>query len=147
MQIILSPEAQGLYDEIPRLATYGSAGYDLRACIQAPVTIPAHDGCLINTGIRIHIDAKHMAAFLFARSGLASKGITLSNGVGVIDSDYQNDIRVALWNRTDMVFTINPGDRIAQLVFLPVIHPVFEVVTEFSESTSRLGGFGSTGVE
>lgn len=130
---------------LPKYATEGSAGLDLCACIDKSITINPGERVLVNTGIAIHINDRNLAGFIFARSGLASKkGISLSNGVGVIDSDYINEIKVALVNLGLESQIINPGDRIAQFVVMPVVNINWEMVEDL-ESTSRIGGFGSTG--
>ena len=131
----------------PCYATDGSGALDLRACIDKPIDIPG--GCteLIGAGIAIHIDNPDMGALVIPRSGMGYKrGLVLGNGTGLIDSDYQGQVHVPLLNRGCSSATIRPGDKIAQMFFIPLLHPVFEVVEEFSESTSRgEGGFGSTG--
>jgi len=130
-------------------ATDGSAGYDVRACIKESIEISRGETALVDLGIRIHIDNPHYAALLIPRSGLGVKGLVLGNLTGLIDSDYQGPVKAALWNRrgcqTDPII-INPGDKIAQLLFIPVVHPYFQTVDSF-EATERGGnGFGSTGV-
>lgn len=132
--------------KIPQRATGGSAGLDLCACIEAPLTIPARGSAVIPTGIAISLPNAGLAAFVFARSGLAIKhGIGLLNGVGVIDSDYRGEICVGLANQFDEPFEIMPGERIAQMIVMPVsLLPVLE--TESLDETERgSGGFGSTG--
>ncbi|MGE5328314.1 MAG: dUTP diphosphatase [Deltaproteobacteria bacterium] len=131
---------------LPKYATEGSAGLDLCACIDEPVTINPGERILINTGAAIHIEDKNLAGFIFARSGLASKkGIALSNGVGLIDSDYINELKVALVNIGLESQVINPGDRIAQLVIMPIVNVCWTQVEDL-DVTTRFGGFGSTGV-
>jgi dUTP pyrophosphatase len=131
---------------LPHHATAGSAGMDLRACIAAPLVLPAGGAELIQTGISIYIADPSLAAVLLPRSGLGHKhGIVLGNLVGLIDSDYQGPLMVSVWNRSGAPFTINPGDRIAQVVFVPVVQVGFEVVEDFMESTRGAGGFGSSG--
>jgi len=130
-------------------ATVGSAGIDLRACIDEKLTIKPGECVLVPSGIAIHINDPQYAAFIFPRSGLGHKhGLVLGNLTGVIDSDYQGQIMVSLWNRNQNLsdcVTINPMDRIAQLVIAPVIRPEFEIVAEFDADTVRgVGGFGST---
>lgn len=132
-----------------RPATTGSAGIDLRACINEKLTIRPGECVLIPSGIAIHINDPQYAAFIYPRSGLGHKhGLVLGNLTGVIDSDYQGQIMVSAWNRNQTMsdcITINPLDRIAQLVIAPVIRPKFEIVTEFDANTARgVGGFGST---
>ena len=132
---------------LPAPATPGSAGMDLRACIDAPRTLAPGASELIPTGFALHIADSGLAAVLLPRSGLGHKqGIVLGNLVGLIDSDYQGQVMVSLWNRGQQVFTINPGDRIAQMVFVPVVQAQFEVVQDFNASQRAAGGFGHTGV-
>jgi len=131
---------------LPQYATSGSAGMDLRACLQEPLILAPGDTSLIPTGLAIHIGDPGYAAVLLPRSGLGHKhGIVLGNLVGLIDSDYQGEVLVSCWNRGRDAFTIQPGERIAQLVILPVARVRFEVVTEFEESKRGSGGFGHTG--
>jgi dUTP pyrophosphatase len=135
-----------LADNPPHYATPGSAGLDLRACIDAPLTINPGDTVLIPTGIAIHLADPGLAAMILPRSGLGHKhGIVLGNLVGLIDSDYQGQIMVSTWNRGNESFTLNPLDRLAQLVVVPVLQVAFDVVDEFDASTRGDGGFGSTG--
>ncbi|WP_448211782.1 dUTP diphosphatase [Colwellia sp. MEBiC06753] len=131
---------------LPTYATDGSAGVDLRACIDAPLTLAPGQTELIPTGIAIHMKSKDMAATILPRSGLGHKhGIVLGNLVGLIDSDYQGQLFISCWNRGSDVFTIEPADRIAQLMFIPVIQPEFQVVEEFETSERGEGGFGHSG--
>jgi len=131
---------------LPAYATPGSAGMDLRACIDAPITLKPGDTELIPTGISIHISDPGYAATILPRSGLGHKhGIVLGNLVGLIDSDYQGQLFVSCWNRGNTTFTIEVADRIAQLVILPVAQVEFEMVEEFSDSDRGEGGFGSSG--
>lgn len=131
---------------MPEYATEGSAGLDLRACLEKAIIIEPGDTILIPTGIALHIADNKMAAVLLPRSGLGHKyGIVLGNLVGLIDSDYQGQIFVSCWNRGNTVFTIEIGERIAQMVFVPVIQAEFEQVSEFGESQRGDGGFGHTG--
>ena len=131
---------------LPQHATAGSAGMDLRACIGAPLALPAGAAELIPTGISIYIADPDLAAVLLPRSGLGHKnGIVLGNLVGLIDSDYQGPLMVSVWNRGAAPFTIRPGDRIAQMVFVPVVQVGFEVVEDFSATSRGAGGFGSSG--
>jgi deoxyuridine 5'-triphosphate nucleotidohydrolase len=131
---------------LPQHATAGSAGMDLRACIDAPLVLPPGTTQLIPTGISIYIADRGLAAVLLPRSGLGHKnGIVLGNLVGLIDSDYQGPLMVSTWNRGAAPFTINPGDRIAQMVFVPVVQVEFEVVEDFSGTARGVGGFGSSG--
>ncbi len=131
---------------MPEPATAGSAGLDLRACLDAPCVLEPGAAALIPTGIAIHIGDPGYAALLLPRSGLGHKhGIVLGNLVGLIDSDYQGPLMVSCWNRGQAVFTIEPGDRIAQMIVVPVARAQFEVVAEFSTSERGDGGFGSSG--
>ena len=131
---------------LPAYTTSGSAGMDLRACIDAPITLKPGDTELIPTGIAIHISDPGYAATILPRSGLGHKhGIVLGNLVGLIDSDYQGQLFVSCWNRGNTTFTIEVADRIAQLVILPVAQVEFEMVKEFSDSDRGEGGFGSSG--
>lgn len=131
---------------LPAYATTGSAGLDLRVCIDAPIQIAAQETVLLPTGISIYIADPKLAAVILPRSGLGHKnGIVLGNLVGLIDSDYQGELKISCWNRGVEHFTVNPGDRIAQLVFVPVVQAAFEIVTEFTESSRGEGGFGSSG--
>jgi dUTP pyrophosphatase len=141
----LDPRIGGEYP-LPRHATAGSAGMDLRACIDAPLALAPGAAELIPTGVSIYIADPDLAAVLLPRSGLGHKnGIVLGNLVGLIDSDYQGPLMVSLWNRGGAPFTINPGDRIAQMVFVPVVQIGFDVVEDFSKSARGAGGFGSSG--
>ena len=140
---ILDPR---LKDSPPHYATPGSAGLDLRACVEAPLTIQPGETLLIATGLAIHLADPGLAAMILPRSGLGHKhGIVLGNLVGLIDSDYQGEIMVSTWNRGKDGFTLHPLDRLAQLVIVPVVQVAFNVVDEFSESERGAGGFGSTG--
>ncbi|MDH5473002.1 MAG: dUTP diphosphatase [Gammaproteobacteria bacterium] len=131
---------------LPAHATPGSAGMDLRACIDAPLTLKPGDTELIPTGLAIHISDPGLAATILPRSGLGHKhGIVLGNLVGLIDSDYQGQLFVSCWNRGQTEFTIEMGDRIAQLVFVPVVQVDFEQVEEFEDSDRGAGGFGHSG--
>ena len=131
---------------LPAYATSGSAGMDLRACIDGPTTLVPGQVELIATGIALHIADPGLAALILPRSGLGHKhGIVLGNLVGLIDSDYQGPLMVSCWNRGGTAFTLQPLDRLAQLVIVPVVHAAFEVVDDFAASTRAEGGFGSTG--
>jgi len=132
---------------LPRYSTDGAAGLDLVACVDQPLVLKPGDTQLIPTGIAIHIGDAALAAVLLPRSGLGHKhGIVLGNLVGLIDSDYQGQVFVSCWNRGREPFTIEPGDRIAQMVFVPVVQAEFDVVEDFEESRRGAGGFGHTGV-
>lgn len=131
---------------LPAAATEGSAGVDLRACVKEPLELAAGATELIGTGIAIHLADPGYAAMILPRSGLGHKhGIVLGNLVGLIDSDYQGELKVSCWNRGQKAFRIEPGDRIAQLVIVPVVPASFEVVSDFAESERGAGGFGHTG--
>lgn len=131
---------------LPRYETEGAAGLDLRACIDAPITIAPGETVLVSSGIAIHIADPALAAVALPRSGLGHRhGIVLGNLVGLIDSDYQGPVGLSVWNRGREPFTVEPGDRIAQLVFLSVARARFEVVDTFAESDRGEGGFGHTG--
>ncbi len=133
-------------DYLPAYATPGSAGLDLRACIDAPITLAPGETALIATGIAIHIEDPGLAAMILPRSGLGHKhGIVLGNLVGLIDSDYQGPLMVSCWNRGVETFTLQPFDRLAQLVLVPVVQGRFEIVDDFAASERGTGGFGSTG--
>lgn len=131
---------------LPTYATPGSAGIDLRVCIDEPIQIAAQETVLLPTGLAIYMGDPGLAAVILPRSGLGHKhGIVLGNLVGLIDSDYQGELKISCWNRNTEHFTVNPGDRIAQLVFLPIIKPTFSLVESFTESSRGQGGFGSSG--
>jgi deoxyuridine 5'-triphosphate nucleotidohydrolase len=131
---------------MPKYATDGAAGLDLCACLDEPLTIRPGETHLVPTGFAIHIGEHHLAAMILPRSGLGHKhGIVLGNLVGLIDSDYQGQIFVSVWNRGRETFTVEPGDRIAQMIFTPVVRVDFDVVEEFEESRRGHGGFGHTG--
>jgi len=140
---ILDPRVR---EELPRYSTAGAAGLDLRACIHSPVTLAPGAAELVPSGIAIHLADPGLAAVVLPRSGLGHKhGIVLGNLVGLVDSDYQGQLMVSLWNRSEAAFTINPMDRIAQLVVVPVVQVELNVVEEFATSARGAGGFGSTG--
>ncbi|GGI88178.1 dUTP diphosphatase [Legionella impletisoli] len=131
---------------LPSYATPGSAGLDLRVCLNEPLQIAGGETVLLPTGLAIYIADPNLAAVILPRSGLGHKhGIVLGNLVGLIDSDYQGELKISCWNRTKEHFTVNPGDRIAQLVFLPVVQADFTIVESFDESARGVGGFGSSG--
>lgn len=132
--------------DFPAYATDGSAGLDLRVCLDAPLQIAPKETVLLPTGLSIYIEDPNLAAVILPRSGLGHKhGIVLGNLVGLIDSDYQGELKISCWNRSDEHFTVHPGDRMAQLVFLPVVKAAFEVVNEFKATVRGEGGFGSSG--
>jgi len=131
---------------MPRYATAGAAGLDLRACLDAPLELRPGDSRLVHTGMAIHLGDPGLAAVVLPRSGLGARhGIVLGNLVGLIDSDYQGEVMVSVWNRGASAFTIQPLERIAQLVVVPVVQVELAVVEEFAASTRGAGGFGSTG--
>jgi dUTP pyrophosphatase len=133
-------------DQLPTYATPGSAGLDLRACLDAPLELAPGQTALIPTGLSIHIADPGLAAMILPRSGLGHKhGIVLGNLVGLIDSDYQGPLMVSCWNRGSTTFTIQPLERIAQMVIVPVVQAAFRVVEDFEASDRGAGGFGSTG--
>lgn len=133
-------------DKLPAYATEGSAGLDLRACVDAPIEVAVGQTVLVPTGIAIHLANPQLAAMILPRSGLGHKhGIVLGNLVGLIDSDYQGELMVSVWNRGQENFVIQPFERIAQMVIVPVVQVGFELVNEFSASQRGTGGFGSTG--
>ncbi len=131
---------------LPDYATEGSAGLDLRAMLDQPLTLEAGATALLASGIAIHIDDPGLCAMILPRSGLGHKhGIVLGNLVGLIDADYQGPLQISVWNRSDAAFTIQPGERVAQLVVVPVRRADFEIVDDFAASQRGEGGFGSTG--
>ena len=131
---------------LPHYATDGAAGMDMRACVESALEIAPGETLLIPTGLAIHIQEPGLAAILLPRSGLGHKhGIVLGNLVGLIDSDYQGQVFVSCWNRGGENFTIQPGERIAQMVIVPVVHAEFEIVDDFEASVRGAGGFGHTG--
>lgn len=135
-----------MVDQLPAYATPGSAGLDLRACLDAPVTLEPNGWQLVGTGIAIHLADPAFAALILPRSGLGHKhGIVLGNLVGLIDSDYQGELKISAWNRSDTPFVLQPMERLAQLVIVPVVQAQFRVVTEFEASQRGEGGYGSTG--
>lgn len=133
-------------DYLPAYATSGSAGLDLRACIDAPLTLAPGETTLVPTGLAIHLADPGHAAMILPRSGLGHKhGIVLGNLVGLIDSDYQGELMISTWNRGQTAFVLNPFERLAQLVIVPVVHAQFNIVDDFAASDRGAGGFGSTG--
>ena len=131
---------------LPHYATDGSAGLDMRACVDAPVTVLPAETVLVPTGLAIHVADPGLAAVLLPRSGLGHKhGLVLGNLTGLIDSDYQGQVFISCWNRSQKAYEVQPGERIAQMVFVPVEQVKFEVVTEFGDSERGEGGFGHTG--
>ena len=133
--------------ELPAYATEHSAGLDLRAALEAPLTMQPGDAALVPSGLSIHIADPALCAVILPRSGLGHKhGIVLGNGTGLIDADYQGPLMISTWNRGSAAYTIEPGDRIAQLVLLPIVRATLQVVDTFEESARGQGGFGHTGV-
>ena len=133
---------------LPEYKTDGSAGMDVRACIKEKIAVKQGSTVMIPLGFAMHIEDKNIAAIIIPRSGLGSKnGIVLGNLVGLIDSDYQGELMVPLWNRSNKDFDIKPGDRIAQMVFIPLVLAEFEIVNSFEQSERGIKGFGSSGVE
>ncbi len=133
-------------EQLPAYATPGSAGLDLRACLSEPLTLAPNAWQLVPTGIAIYLENPSFAAMILPRSGLGHKhGIVLGNLVGLIDSDYQGQLMVSAWNRSDVAFTVEPMERIAQLVIVPVVQAQFNVVSEFAPSQRGESGYGSTG--
>lgn len=147
MHIDLKILDERLREQLPAYATPGSAGLDLRACLDAPLTLAPNAWQLVPTGLAIHLADPGYAAMILPRSGLGHKhGIVLGNLVGLIDSDYQGQLMVSAWNRSDVPFTIEPMERIAQMVIVPVVQASFRVVNDFAEASERgSGGYGSTG--
>lgn len=140
---ILDPRMK---DCLPAYATAGSAGLDMRACLDAALVLAPGDTALVPTGLSIHIADPGYAGMLLPRSGLGHKhGIVLGNLVGLIDSDYQGPLKVSVWNRSQQAFTLEPMERLAQLVIVPIMQVQFDVVANFEDSTRGAGGFGSTG--
>ncbi len=147
MQIDVKVLDPRMAEQLPAYATPGSAGLDLRACLDAPLTLAPNAWQLVPTGLAIHLDDPGYAALILPRSGLGHKhGIVLGNLVGLIDSDYQGQLMVSAWNRSDVAFTIEPMERIAQMVIVPVVQARFNVVSDFAAASERgAGGYGSTG--
>jgi dUTP diphosphatase len=146
IQVKILDDRIGTEFPLPRYETLDSAGMDLRACLNEKLVLQPGDAHLIPTGIAIYIGDPTLAATIFPRSGLGHKhGIVLGNLVGLIDADYQGPLMISCWNRGQNAYTIEPGDRIAQLVFLPIARVHFEVVSEFDETSRGTGGFGSSG--
>ena len=147
MQVDIKILDERLREAMPAYATPGSAGLDLRACLGEPLTLAPNAWQLVPTGMALYLADPHYAAMILPRSGMGHKhGIVLGNLVGLIDSDYQGQLMVSAWNRTDVPFTIEPMERIAQLVIVPVVQASFSVVKEFADVSQRAtGGYGSTG--
>ena len=148
IQIKLLDKRLGDSIDLPRYTTPGSAGIDLRVCIDKPLQIAPQETVLLPTGLALFIQDPTLAAVILPRSGLGHKhGLVLGNLVGLIDSDYQGELKISCWNRGGDHFTVNPGDRMAQLVFLPVVQVAFSVVDAFVETSRGESGFGSSGRE
>jgi dUTP pyrophosphatase len=146
IQVKILDERIGNEFPLPRYETADAAGLDLRACLTEPLTIEPGQTHLLPTGISIYIGDSNLAAVILPRSGLGHKhGLVLGNLVGLIDADYQGPLMVSCWNRSQSAYTITPGDRIAQLVFLPIVRAQFEVVDEFTATERGTGGFGHSG--
>jgi dUTP pyrophosphatase len=133
---------------LPQYATCGSSGMDLRACIDQPLVLKPNDTALIDTGIAIHLNEPSITAIILPRSGLGHNyGVVLGNLVGLIDSDYQGPLKISCWNRSDLTYIIQPGERIAQLVIVPILKAQLNIVTTFQTTERGDGGFGHTGTE
>jgi dUTP pyrophosphatase len=146
IQIKILDQRVGQSIDVPSYATVGSAGMDLRVCIDAPIQIAPQESVLLPTGIAMYIADPNIAAVILPRSGLGHKqGIVLGNLVGLIDSDYQGELKISCWNRGQEHFTVHCGDRIAQLVFLPIVQADFLIVDSFTQTDRGQSGFGSTG--
>jgi dUTP pyrophosphatase len=146
IQVKILNKRMGTEFPMPTYATTGSAGLDLRACIEAPLTVEPGLTVLIPTGLAVHIEAPHLAGLILPRSGLGHKhGIVLGNLVGLIDADYQGELQISCWNRSQTAFVIQPGERIAQFVIVPIVHAKFNLVDDFTASDRGAGGFGSSG--
>jgi dUTP pyrophosphatase len=146
IQLKILDQRLGTEFPLPHYATEGSAGMDMRACLEGPLEMAPGDTHLIPTGMAIHVADTGLAAVLLPRSGLGHKhGIVLGNLVGLIDSDYQGQVFVSCWNRGKETFIVEPGERIAQMVIVPVVHADFEIVEDFVDSERGAGGFGHTG--
>lgn len=148
IQLKILNDKIGTQIPLPTYATTGSAGLDLRACIDSTIELKPNATELVPTGIAIHIADPTLAATILPRSGLGHKhGIVLGNLTGLIDSDYQGELKLSCWNRSLQTFTIQPGDRLAQMVIVPIVQAKFNVVSEFTSSQRGADGFGSTGIE
>ena len=146
MKLDLKILDQRMREQLPAYATTGSAGLDLRACLDEPLTLKPGETALVPTGLAIHVGDPGYAALILPRSGLGHKhGIVLGNLVGLIDSDYQGQLMISTWNRGETTFVLNPMERLAQLVIVPVVQAEFNIVDDFEESVRGAGGFGSTG--
>ena len=147
IQVIINDNRYHCEWKLPQYATKGSAGMDLRAAIDGPLTIKPSECLLIETGIAMYIADPNLTAMILPRSGLGHKhGLVLGNLVGLIDADYQGGLKVSLWNRSQNAYTIEPGDRIAQLVIVPIVQATWQIVEQFKRTDRADGGFGHTGV-
>ena len=145
LSLVRLPHGEGI--ELPAYETAGAAGMDLRAAVDAPLTLGPGETALLPSGIAIHLADPHLCAVVLPRSGLGHRhGIVLGNGTGLIDADYQGPLLISVWNRSQESFTIQPGDRVAQLVVLPITRVSLQVVDTFADSARGEGGFGHTGV-
>ena len=146
IQVKILNDKVGTTFPFPSYGTAGSAGLDLRACLDEPLVLNPNETILLPTGLAIYIQDPNYAAMILPRSGLGHKhGIVLGNLVGLIDADYQGELMISCWNRSDNPFTINPAERIAQLIFVPVAHPTFDIVTDFVATDRGAQGFGHSG--
>lgn len=146
LQVKILDDRIGTELPMPSYATDGSAGLDLRALLDAPLVLQPGDTVLVRTGLSLYIEDPNYAGLILPRSGLGHKhGIVLGNLVGLIDSDYQGELMVSCWNRGNTAFTLNPGERLAQYVLVPVVQAEFEIVTEFQATARGAGGFGHSG--
>ncbi|MFT4064913.1 dUTP diphosphatase [Paraburkholderia sp.] len=146
MKLDLKILDERMREQLPAYATTGSAGLDLRACLDEPLTLAPGETALVPTGLAIHVGDPGYAALILPRSGLGHKhGIVLGNLVGLIDSDYQGQLMISTWNRGETTFVLNPMERLAQLVIVPVVQAEFNIVDDFAQSDRGAGGFGSTG--
>jgi dUTP pyrophosphatase len=146
MKLDLKILDERMREQLPAYATTGSAGLDLRACLSEPLTLKPGETALVPSGLAIHVADPGYAALILPRSGLGHKhGIVLGNLVGLIDSDYQGQLMISTWNRGETTFVLNPMERLAQLVIVPVVQAEFNIVDDFEESSRGAGGFGSTG--
>ena len=146
VQVKVLDQRLGTQWDMPNYATVGSAGLDLRACLDEAIIIAVGQTVLVKTGLSIYIQDPHFAGLILPRSGLGHKhGIVLGNLVGLIDSDYQGELMVSVWNRGSTAFTLEPGERMAQYVLVPVVQAQFDIVTDFEQSERGSGGFGHTG--
>lgn len=144
IETVVLDERVGKEIDLPRYAKQGDAGLDISACIDHPVTLNPNQSKMVNTGIAIHINDEHVAGFIVPRSGKGSKGLVVGNLVGVIDAHYKGELMVSVWNREEEPWKIYPNDKIAQIVFMPIVRANLVAVDQFSSESDRGGGFGST---